>query len=283
MISYLQEPVKSTKQIFEFMKKPTENTSDWCLESIYMQLYKMEILYSWGYILRCSCDFSACSSGLLDVFLPLTTSKTENKDWTRKMNDVIKHYDALIDEKNDPVYDPKPLQDYMNLWDGQMFLDEMKLDQNKTVLEIGVGTGRLAMRVAPFCKAFFGIDISPKTAKKAEENLNLFSNTIILCLDFMDYQTEKHFDVIYSSLTFMHIKDKKAAIRKIAELLNDDGIFVLSIDKNQNDIIDCGTRQIPIFPDHPSVISKHLIDSEMKILKQYETEFAHIFVSTHAI
>lgn len=52
-------------------------------------------------------------------------------------NDMIKHYDKLVDENNDPVHDPKPLRDYMDKWDGQRFIDCMKLDKFKSVLEIG--------------------------------------------------------------------------------------------------------------------------------------------------
>ena len=73
---------------------------------------------------------------------------------------VIEHYDKLIDENNDPVYDPKTLKEYMDKWDGQTFIDSMRIDETKTVLEIGVGTGRLAVKTVPLCKKFFGIDIS---------------------------------------------------------------------------------------------------------------------------
>ena len=44
-------------------------------------------------------------------------------------SDVIRHYDLLIAENNDPVRDPKPLKDYMDKWDGQVFIDKMKLDK----------------------------------------------------------------------------------------------------------------------------------------------------------
>ena len=37
-------------------------------------------------------------------------------------DDVICHYDNLIDERNDPARDPKLLQEYMNKWDGQGFM-----------------------------------------------------------------------------------------------------------------------------------------------------------------
>ncbi len=195
------------------------------------------------------------------------------------MNDVVRHYDALIDENNDPVFDQEPLKEYMDNWDGQGFIDEMLLTPSKSVLEIGVGTGRLAIRVAPLCNEFIGIDISPKTANKARENLKAFLNAEILCLDFMEYQPDRQFDVIYSSLTFMHICDKNKAIEKVKSLLNDDGRFVLSIDKNQDSVIDYGTRKVSIFPDQQDTMLRCLKQAGMTILKQYETEFAHIFVT----
>lgn len=82
-------------------------------------------------------------------------------------NDLIRHYDLLIDENNDPVHDPEPLHQYMDQWDGPTFLDLLDLTKEKNVLEIGVGTGRLAVRTALLCGAFCGIDISPKTIQRA--------------------------------------------------------------------------------------------------------------------
>ena len=52
---------------------------------------------------------------------------------------VIRHYDALIDEGNDPVQDPAPLRRYMDGWDGAPFLGALALSGEETVLEIGVG------------------------------------------------------------------------------------------------------------------------------------------------
>ena len=79
------------------------------------------------------------------------------------MKEVIEHYDNLIDENNDPTRDPKPLRDYMDKWDGEKFIESMQLDKSKSVLEIGIGTGRLAIKVAQNCKILCGIDISEKT------------------------------------------------------------------------------------------------------------------------
>ena len=161
-------------------------------------------------------------------------------------NDVILHYDKLIDENNDPVNDPPLLKAYMDRWDGQAFIDKMGLDCTKTVLEIGVGTGRLAVRIAPVCKSFVGIDLSPKTIARAKEHLCGNRNVTLICDDFCTYEFRDRFDVIYSSLTFMHIEHKQKAIEKVYRLLQPGGRFVLSIDKYQEPFIDIGTRKLVV-------------------------------------
>lgn len=195
------------------------------------------------------------------------------------MKNVIEHYNQLIDENNDPVHDPKPLREYMDKWDGKKFIDSMQLDKSKSVLEIGVGTGRLARKVAPNCNRLVGIDISPKTIDRATENLSSYLNVALVCGDFMSFEFEEQFDIIYSSLTFMHIREKAFAIQKIASLLKTDGLFVLSIDKNQSDFIDMGTRQIKIYPDNPSDVCHFIANANLELTDQFETDNAHVIVS----
>lgn len=196
-------------------------------------------------------------------------------------NVIAKHYDILINENNDPVHDPEPLKAYMDKWDGQDFINKMCLDNDKSILEIGVGTGRLAVRAAPLCKAFYGIDVSPKAIERAKENLKDYNNVLLICDDFLHHTFQCNFDVIYSSLTFMHIKEKQLAVDKIAQLLSCGGKLVLSIDKNQDKYIDIGTSRIKIYPDNPDGILKCFENSGLKLLEQYETEFAYIFVCSN--
>ncbi len=195
------------------------------------------------------------------------------------MRETIDHYDRLIDENNDPVFDPQPLKDYMDKWDGQRFVDSMNLDKAKSVLEIGVGTGRLALKVAPLCSLFVGIDVSSKTISRAIENLSSYTNVNLICDDFLLHEFKEPFDVVYSSLTFMHIKDKQIAINKVAALLKDDGLFVLSIDKNDNKYIDMGVRRIKIYPDNPCMIKKYITQANLSITSEFETDFAYVLVS----
>lgn len=195
------------------------------------------------------------------------------------ISDVILHYDNLIDENNDPVNDPQPLKDYMDKWDGQAFIDSMQLNTDKTVLEIGVGTGRIAVKVAPLCKAFTGIDVSPKTVERAKEHLSETKNVALVCDDFNTYNFDSKFDVIYSSLTFMHIENKQSTINRVYSLLNLGGRFVLSIDKNQDKYIDLGTRKIAVYPDNLEDTERYLKASGFTTIKVFETELAYICIS----
>ena len=154
----------------------------------------------------------------------------------------------------------------------------MAIIKTKNVLEIGVGTGRLAIRVAPLCNEFYGIDISPKTINRAKENLRQYSNVNLICADFLRHDFSEQFDVIYSSLTFMHITEKQRVINKVGEFLNSNGVFVLSIDKNQNSFIDIGNSKVRIYPDSPEKINEYICNSNMVVERQFEKEFSYIFV-----
>lgn len=193
--------------------------------------------------------------------------------------DVKKHYDMLIDEDNDPFRDPPILQEYMNKWDGEIFLDALKLDKKKNVLEIGIGTGRIAAKTAPHCLNLTGIDISPKTVERAKDNLKDHPNISFICDDFYRHQFEDTFDIIYSSLTMMHFEDKKEVISKVDKLLNKNGIFCLSIDKDQSEYIDMQTRKIKIFPDTCENIVSLIEETDMTVSDVFETENAYIIVS----
>ena len=192
---------------------------------------------------------------------------------------VITHYDLLIDEDNDPFRDPPELQEYMNGWDGEKFVEALELTKNKNVLEIGIGTGRLAVRVAPHCRKLTGIDISPKTVERAKENLKDYKNISFICDDFNVHEFCETFDIIYSSLTMMHFKQKAQVIAKIDTLLNDNGIFCVSIDKNVSEYIDMGTRKIKVYPDTADGITSLVEATAMSVAKVIETEKAYIIVS----
>ena len=197
-----------------------------------------------------------------------------------KFVSISEHYDMLMDENNDPVYDPKPLKEYMDKSDGQYFIDCLNLTPMKDVLEIGVGTGRLAIRVAGKSSTFCGIDISEKTVIRARKNLNEFNNVTIIWGDFLEYSFSGLYDVIYASQVFWHIRDKQNAISKIAKLLKKNGVFVLSIDKIQSEVTDYISRKIRMFPDDKETILRFLENSNLSIMHIEDIENAYVIVAS---
>ncbi len=190
--------------------------------------------------------------------------------------DVRGHYDFLIDENNDPFRDSQVLQEYMDSWDGHVFQELMELNPMKSVLEIGIGTGRLAAKTAPRCCHLTGIDVSAKTIERARENLRDCANISLICDGFEGHSFAETFDVIYSSLTMMHFPDKALVIGKMSSLLNDGGLLCLSIDKNQSEWIDMGNRKVRIYPDTPEKTVTFAEQAGLKVKRIIEIENAYL-------
>ena len=265
-----------------------------CAKSMLKLFPLLEVVRSGGDLRRLggsaadTLDFS-CPDGV--VTFRLQTKEEDNpvllegsgENVLSSDTDMICHYDALIEENNDPFFDPAPLRKYMDQWDGPSFIDELCLTRDKEVLEIGVGTGRLAVKIAPYCNTLTGIDLSPKTIERAAQNLSAFSNVTLLCGDFVTFCFDTVYDLIYSSLTFMHFSDKQAAISKAAGLLKPSGRFVLSIDKNQSDVIECNGRRIRVYPDLPEETLGYINNANLILQKRLETEFAYIFTAVKSV
>ena len=191
---------------------------------------------------------------------------------------VREHYDALIGEGDDPVTDPEPLRSYMDRWDGKLFLDALALKPDKSVLEIGVGTGRMAVRTAPYCAKFVGIDLSPEAVARAKMHLQL-PNCEILCGDFLCARFGEGFDVIFSTLTFLHIREKRQAVRKVYRLLRRGGRFVLTVDRNRKRQLRCGNRRVPLFPDRPQSMKRLLKEEGLRVVKMEPMAAAFLIVA----
>lgn len=192
---------------------------------------------------------------------------------------TIQHYEHLIDENNDPVRDPEILKMHMDKWDGQPFIDALELSKDKVVLEIGIGTGRIAVKTAPKCAKLYGIDVSEKTIERARENLSFTDNVEYILNDYLEHNFNFGFDVIYSSLTLLHIENKQAFFNKVYKDLKPNGRFVLSIDDdNQDNYLDMGEYKLRVYPDNPEDTKTGILAADFKIIDILQTEFAHIFI-----
>jgi len=201
-----------------------------------------------------------------------------------KYTSVKEHYGLLIRENNDPFRDPDFLRQYMDNWDGSAFVDALALTPQSRVLEIGVGTGRLAGKILDLIPQghFTGIDLSPLTVERAAENLRPWPNVTLINGDFLDYHFCTRFDVVYSSLTFFHIENKSAAIKKAAELLNPGGQFVLSVPREKETEIDFATRKVALYPDDIENIRGLAAANGLEQTRILQTPFADVLAARRA-
>jgi len=104
------------------------------------------------------------------------------------------------------------------------------LQPGQTVLEIGAGTGRFTMLIAPRVRHVTAVDISASmleelAGKMAKEKLG---NIRLLHGDFSQIDFSERFDLIVAFSAIEYIKGEEALFNKIAELLNPGGRLVLT-------------------------------------------------------
>lgn len=169
-----------------------------------------------------------------------------------RITSTIEHYDMLIDEGCDPFRDDKLLKLYMSRWDGPLFYKSLNLTRDKTVLEVGVGTGRVAQNILDMgCRLLVGLDVSPKTIARAEENLlSKYNNVELVLQSIEEYKRGNFFDVAFSVLTFMHIEYKEYALANMIASLKPGGDIVLSISE-ETEWLDYGSRKVKLYPEKP--------------------------------
>jgi len=177
---------------------------------------------------------------------------------------VADHYDRMIAEIDDlqnPVTDPfddaGPLRDWYEQPDGPAFFTAMGDVQGKTVLEVGVGTGRVAQKLLDRgCAHLTGIDISPKTLERAKHNLAAYPNIELLLADAATFVRAESFDIAYCVWSFFHFPDQPRVLDNLVSSLKAGGRLVLSLEAG-DEWLEYDRRTVRLYPiDIPAVIDR---------------------------
>ena len=101
--------------------------------------------------------------------------------------------------------------------------------KNKKILDLGCGYGDNCLEfINNDAEKVIGIDISEKMLKEAKEkNQNDRIEYHNIDMQDIDKISEK-FDIVFSSLAFHYIEDFKLLLKKINNLLNEDGVLLFS-------------------------------------------------------
>lgn len=107
-------------------------------------------------------------------------------------------------------------------------------------IEIGCGTGRLAISMASRFERVIGVDISPTMLKKLETNCEEFGvGNVKGLLDTSTWENEGEADFVYSYLVFQHIVDFGVIERyfaRIAKALGPKGVCYAQFDTRPSNI-----------------------------------------------
>jgi ubiquinone/menaquinone biosynthesis C-methylase UbiE len=104
------------------------------------------------------------------------------------------------------------------------------LRPGQMVLEIGAGTGRFTMLIAPRVRHVTAVDISANMLAELAEKMEKerLGNIDLIHGDFLQTNFQEHFDLIVGFSAIEYIKGEDALFEKMAALLKPGGQLVLT-------------------------------------------------------
>lgn len=142
--------------------------------------------------------------------------------------------------------------------------ENVGIEPDDVVLEIGCGVGRVGKHLAPRCRRWIGADVSPNMLKFAAERLRDFRNVEFVELSGNDLRAiaDSSIDVVYCTVVFMHLEgwDRYSYVEEAFRVLRPGGKLYVD---NVNLCSDAGWaifethRKFPVAerPDHITVCS----------------------------
>lgn len=110
----------------------------------------------------------------------------------------------------------------------------------KTILELGVGTGRIFSKLLSLVQSAIGIDISETMLDICRNVCKKYNNYKLYKLSFVDFGLQTTFDLIYLPFnTFQHLltaKDQMRCLKTIRAHMHNNSRFILDV-MNSNNLI----------------------------------------------
>jgi putative AdoMet-dependent methyltransferase len=145
------------------------------------------------------------------------------------------------------VYDSRhqKFRDYQK--DAEAIINTLKLGQERTVLDMGAGTGAFVLNAAPHCKTVYAVDVSPVmldyTRQKAEKAG--LTNIVFCHGGFLTYEHQAPaVDAVVSVAALHHLPDfwKGVGLWRVAQMLKSGGKLYLFDVVFPAEVVDYETR-----------------------------------------
>jgi len=155
------------------------------------------------------------------------------------------------------TYDRKASTDWMSELD---LLRQYELDERKTLIDLGAGTGLFAEAAAPFCKRVIAVDVSPAMVAmiRAHADQAGLVNLDVVQQGMLGYEHQGDpADFVYSRHVLHHLPEfwKVVALQRMAGMLKPGGVLrlrdlVYSFEPSEaNDVIEGWLGRAAATPD----------------------------------
>lgn len=189
--------------------------------------------------------------------------------------------------------------------ESEMISNAIDLKSDSVILEIGTGTGEMAIRLSKLCKKVYACDVSKPMldyAGKKAKNLGI-ENIEFIHAGFCNFEIKpEYFDAVVTQLALHHLPDfwKSVALNRIYSSLKKGGRFflldsILSFDVSEyneviKNVIDFAEKKMgkriaseiivnirDEFPTYDWIIENHIQKSGLTILNK--TKYTDIMAS----
>ena len=148
--------------------------------------------------------------------------------------------------------------------------------ENKLILELGCGTGRISFAIAEKVHELISIDIDTKAIEEASQK-NTHENVTFLVENIENFNLGRKFDLILSiGVGYMYLKDIPNAVKNISHHLKEEGLFLLLCSSPEDEyqriidlLVDKNIRTISFYNIFEKILAKYFIFEKRKIEGQW--------------
>jgi len=111
----------------------------------------------------------------------------------------------------------------------ELIVKNIELNKSMKIMDLGAGTGLLSYFVAPFVGKIVAVDNSPSMLREFQSKCDEFScETEVKEIDIVKYDSGEMYDGVISSMTIHHIEDIPALLKKLYNMVNENGFIALA-------------------------------------------------------
>lgn len=150
----------------------------------------------------------------------------------------------------------------------------------KKILDVGAGTGRLAIRLAKFGGEVTALDVSEEMLKKIK-NKNSKIKIVIGEAENLEFEAES-FDFVIATFLIVHLKDLPRFFDEVYRVLKPGGIFlVTNINQRKAPAIDTkeGMVEIESYYHRPEMVVEELENLAFGIVKNEFVKEGEVWIN----